>query len=65
MQVTEHGRPVAQLTPLPKGGSALERLISEGKATPATGRIEDLPPLTGPITDEGTRALRDLKKDKI
>jgi prevent-host-death family protein len=65
LEVTDHGHPVARLTPLPRSDSVLERLIAEGKATPATARIEDLPPLTGPITDEGTRALRDLRRDTI
>jgi len=65
LEVTEHGRPVARLAPLPKGGGTLERLLAEGRATPGTGRLEDLPPLTGPITDEGTRALRELRKGTI
>ncbi|MEX0985680.1 MAG: type II toxin-antitoxin system prevent-host-death family antitoxin [Actinomycetota bacterium] len=63
--VTEHGRPVARLTPPISDTSTLERLIAEGRATPATTRIEDLPPLSGPITDEGTRALRELGEDTI
>lgn len=32
--VTDHGKPVAQLTPL-AGGDKLSRLIAEGKVTPA------------------------------
>jgi hypothetical protein len=43
----------------------LERLVAEGKVTLATGSLDDLPPLVGPITDAGTRALRAQKKDKI
>ena len=44
IEVTDRGRPVAQLTPLAKPASILERWIAEGKATPATGSIADLPP---------------------
>ena len=36
LRVTEHGRPVAMLTPLPKQEeSVLDRLIAQGLATPA------------------------------
>jgi prevent-host-death family protein len=34
-EVTEHGRPGALLTPIPQRG-VLDRLIAEGRATPAT-----------------------------
>jgi prevent-host-death family protein len=65
LEVTEHGRTVARLVPSGERGSVFERLIAEGKVTSAKGRIDDLPPLVGPITDAGTRALREQKKDKI
>jgi len=47
LEVTEHGHPVARLTPLaPKSMSVLDRLIAEGRATPAQGDLADLgPPL--------------------
>ena len=46
-EVTEHGRPVALLTPIPKEG-VLDRMIAEGRATPATASRRDfldLPPI--------------------
>jgi prevent-host-death family protein len=44
-EVTERGRPVARLTPEPPATmSVLDRLIAEGRATPATMSIKDLPP---------------------
>lgn len=43
VEVTERGRPVALIVPLPKGG-VVERLIAEGKARPATRDLRDLPP---------------------
>ena len=45
LEVTERGEPVAQLTPLPpRPMSVLDRLIAEGRATPARGHLRDLPP---------------------
>jgi prevent-host-death family protein len=43
IEVTDRGRPVALLTPLPKG-SILDRLRASGELEPASGDIEDLPP---------------------
>jgi prevent-host-death family protein len=42
VQVTDRGRPVAVLAPLPDGGP-LERLRSTGELTPAAGNLADLP----------------------
>ncbi|HEX9045140.1 MAG TPA: type II toxin-antitoxin system prevent-host-death family antitoxin [Candidatus Limnocylindrales bacterium] len=47
LEVTEHGRPVARLSPLqPTKTSVLERLIAEGRATPPAnpGGVASLPP---------------------
>ncbi len=38
--ITDRGRPVAQLTPLPT--SRLDQLVAAGLATPAKGDIHDL-----------------------
>ena len=44
IEVTDRGRPVALLVPIPE--SALDRLVREGRATPAVGDLLDLgPPL--------------------
>lgn len=43
IEVTDRGRPVALLTPLPDG-SVLDRLRASGEVTPATGDVDDLPP---------------------
>jgi prevent-host-death family protein len=38
LEVTEHGRPVGLLTPLPRADmSTLDRLVAEGRATRGTG----------------------------
>ena len=42
IEVTDRGRPVAILAPLPAGG-ALKRLRASGEVIPARGNIEDLP----------------------
>jgi prevent-host-death family protein len=51
LEVTEHGRPVARLTPLPaRQLGVLERLVAEGRAVPGTaGILADL----GPTPDIG------------
>ena len=52
LEVTEHGRPVARLGPLPpQRMSVLDRLVSEGRAIPGRGgNLADLgpPPDIGP-----------------
>lgn len=44
LEVTDHGRPVAVLGPLPESTSVIDRLIAEGRAWPAEGDLSDLPP---------------------
>jgi len=58
LEVTERGRPVARLSPLPAGGSVLDRLIAEGRAAPAHGRIDDLLPIRGRPDGRASRAVR-------
>jgi prevent-host-death family protein len=62
-EVTEHGHPVARLTPLPtEAMSVLDRLIAEGRVTPATGNLLDikpLPPISGKQLSETLQEMRD------
>lgn len=45
LEVTEHGHPVARLGPTPREPmSILDRMIAEGRVTPATRSHRDLPP---------------------
>lgn len=44
LEVTEHGRPVALLVPLPKEASGLERMVAEGRAAAPTGDLPSLGP---------------------
>lgn len=61
LEITDRGRPVARLTPLPEGG-VIERLTAEGRLTPARGdllEIEPLPPTPGlPLPSEVLQELR-------
>jgi len=65
LEVTEHGRTVARLVPARGHESVLDRLIAEGRATRGRGRLDDLPMPEGPVTDAGSRAIREQRRDKI
>jgi antitoxin (DNA-binding transcriptional repressor) of toxin-antitoxin stability system len=41
--VTDRGRPLARLGPLPQGGGRLARLVADGRVTPARRGIGDIP----------------------
>ena len=59
IEVTDRGRPVAVLAPIP-GGSPLEQLRASGEVTPAEGDLEDLPePLPLPAGKEPPSAVLD------
>lgn len=59
-EVTDRGKPVALLLPLPTALSPLERLIAEGRARPPKGNPLDLrPPAGEPATTLSEALLRD------
>jgi prevent-host-death family protein len=64
VEITDRGRPVALLTPLP-GGSPLEQLRAAGDVESAGAVLADLPlPLT-PTTDElPSETLARLRRDE-
>jgi len=64
LEVTERGKPVAVLTPLPESSSALQRLVSSGRVRPAQGDLLDLALPRGQISTKGTDALRELREDR-
>lgn len=53
IQITDRGRPVALLTPLPEA-APLERMRTSGEIVPAEGDLADLP---GPLEPESTAEL--------
>ncbi len=64
VEITDRGRPVALLTPLPAGGP-LELLKSAGEIDSATADFEDLPP---PLPSQGVElpsaVLARLRRDE-
>jgi prevent-host-death family protein len=64
VEITDRGRPVALLSPVPDG-SPLERLRAAGDLDPAVGDIDDLPP---PLVQAGTESpsavLARLRRDE-
>ena len=65
LEVTDHGRPVAVLAPVPHPVSALERLRAAGLLIPAKGDLLDLPAPAGPVSTRGTDALEEQRADRI
>lgn len=67
LTVTEHGQEVAILRPMPRAASAVERLVAEGRARPATRPLRDLPRPRPPTP--GARPLRrildDLRQERV
>lgn len=65
VEITDRGRPVARLTPLPDG-TPLEQMRSSGEIDSASADIDDLPE---PITlrngvESPSAALRRLRNDE-
>jgi prevent-host-death family protein len=59
IEVTDRGRPVARIVPL-HGGSVLDQMIAEGRATAARGDLLELTPFP-PVP--GKRSLSNLLAD--
>jgi prevent-host-death family protein len=65
-EVTDRGRPVAVLAPLPAGATAIERLVAAGRATPPLGDLRDLGPPKGRRASQRTsKALLDLRAERL
>ncbi len=64
IEITDRGRPVALLGPLPEA-SPLERLRMAGDLEPAIGNLDDLPP---PLASQGAEppsaVLAHLRRDE-
>jgi prevent-host-death family protein len=66
LTVTEHGRAVAELRPLPPTADALARLVEEGRVVPARRPPSALPRPLRLATDRPVSALLDeLREDSI
>jgi prevent-host-death family protein len=64
-EVTDRGRPVAMLSPIPDG-SSLDRLRASGEVSPAGGDLDELPePLTlAPGQEPPSSVLARLRRDE-
>jgi prevent-host-death family protein len=66
LTVTEHGAAVAILRPLPPAGSALDRLVAEGRARRPSRDIRSLPRPLGIALDRPLSALvEDDREDRL
>jgi prevent-host-death family protein len=64
VEITDRGRPVALLGPLPEG-SPLERMMAAGEIDPAREDPDDLPdPLVLPDTEAPSSVLARLRRDE-
>ncbi|HXA43318.1 MAG TPA: type II toxin-antitoxin system prevent-host-death family antitoxin [Candidatus Solibacter sp.] len=66
LEITERGTPVAVLSPLPGRSTILQRLIAEGRATPAKRSWDSIPPplnikLDRPLSE----VLEELREDRL
>lgn len=65
VEITDRGRPVAILSPVPSGGP-LERLRESGQSVPAQRAIEDLaPPLVAPSDISVSEVLQDQREERF
>ncbi len=67
LQVTEHGRVVAVLRPVPPNASRYDILLAQGLITPATKSIRDLPPprKMPPGSRPMSEILDDMREDRF
>ena len=69
LRVTDRGRPVAILAPLPEAATVAERLVASGRAEAATRDLRDLPALPPDTPADLARrvqqALDDGRRDAV
>lgn len=64
-RVTDRGREVALLVPLPAGATTAERLVASGRAAPAMRDVLSLGRPTIRTKRSLTAALRDIRADRL
>jgi prevent-host-death family protein len=66
LTVTEHGAAVAILRPLPSAPTVLARLVAEGRATPPTRSLRDLPrPLNVKLEKPLSDILAEMRDERL
>jgi prevent-host-death family protein len=64
-RVTDRGRPVAMLVPIPESSTTVERLIASGRATAPKHNLLRLPRSKGRPTRRVSEALLAARDDRI
>ena len=65
LEVTERGRPVAILAPLPEESTPLGRLVASGRAEAPVGDLLELGPPDGETSTRLSRALSDERAERL
>ncbi|HEV8130093.1 MAG TPA: type II toxin-antitoxin system prevent-host-death family antitoxin [Acidobacteriota bacterium] len=66
LEVTERGRPVAILAPLPEPATALDRLVASGRASAPAGDLLDLRPLRSRgLSRRLKQVLDDIRAERL
>jgi prevent-host-death family protein len=65
LEVTDHGRPVAVLAPLPAADRPLTRLVASGRLSPPEADLLALLPPKGRPTSRVSRALEEGREDRV
>lgn len=65
LEVTEHGRPVAVLAPLPAPLNALDRLVASGRVMAPSGDLLSLLPPKSTPTRILSRTLDESREDRV
>jgi prevent-host-death family protein len=64
-EVTERGRPVALLGPLPEPSSPVQRLVAAGRASKPEGAISEVLPPRGKPSRRLSEALEELRAERL
>jgi prevent-host-death family protein len=65
LEVTDRGHAVAILAPLPRPGTAIERLTVLGRATPPAGDLLDIGPPPGRSSNRLSKALEEERAERL
>lgn len=65
LEVTERGRPVAMLVPIPHSDRPVERLVAAGRARASEGSLYELLPSKGRTSTRLSRALKDERAERL
>ncbi len=66
LEVTDRGRPVALLTPIPERADPIARLAADGRITPARRLLEERgPPLEVELKRPLSDVLEELREDRV